>query len=50
MIEEGMSYKEREIIRDMWPGIYMRPKRDEEGLLTRDEGDVKLTGNVQRGS
>lgn len=49
MIEEGMSDKEKEIIRAMWPGIFMRPKRDGKGLLTQDDEDVKFTRNVLQG-
>jgi len=49
MINEDTPPKLAEIIRDTWPGIYMRPKRDDEGTLTRDEEDVKLTRNVRRG-
>ena len=49
MISEDMPDKVKEIIRDTWPGIYMRPKRDSKGLLTQDEEDVKLHRNVHQG-
>lgn len=49
MISEEMPDKVKEIVRDMWPGIFMRPKKDDEGLPTRDEGGVKLSRNVPQG-
>ena len=49
MISEDMPDKVKEIIRDTWPGIFMRPKRDEEGLLTEDKDGVKLCRNVHQG-
>ena len=49
MISEDMPDKMKEIIRDTWPGIFMRPRRDDRGLLTQDEEGVKLTRNVHQG-
>ena len=49
MISDEMPYKLKEIIRDTWPGIFMRPKGDDDGQLTEDEEEVKLPRNVHRG-
>jgi len=46
MISDETPYKLREIIRDTWPGIFMRPKRDDDGQLTQNEEGVKLNRNV----
>lgn len=49
MIEAGMSDKEKEIIRATWPGIYMRPKKDNEKPLTDSVDGVKFHRNVHKG-
>ena len=49
MIDEDTPDKMREIVRDTWPGIYMRLKGDDLGLLTREEDGVKLSRNVHQG-
>ena len=49
MIEEGMSDKEKEIIRDTWPGIHMRPKQDSKDSLSDPEDGVKFHWNVRKG-
>lgn len=49
MIEDGMSHKEKEIIRATWPGIYMRPKEDSKDDLTDPEDGVKFHRNVHKG-
>lgn len=49
MIEEGMSDKEKEIIRATWPGIYMRPRQDHKDKPPQAEDGVKFHGNVHKG-
>lgn len=49
MINENTPDKLAEIIRDTWPGLFMRPKRDDDRPLTQDKEDVKLHRNVHQG-
>jgi len=49
MINENTPDKLAEIIRDTWPGLFMRPKRDDEKLLKQDKENVKLNRNVHQG-
>lgn len=49
MINEDTPDKLAEIIRDTWPGLFLRPRRDDDRLLTQDEDDVKLRRNVRKG-
>jgi hypothetical protein len=48
MINEETPDKLAEIIRDTWPGLFMRPKKDDEkeGLARR--GGVESDRNVRR--
>jgi len=50
MLEEGMNDKLKEIIRDTWPGIYMRPKREDVIRLTRDKEKLKSCRNEGEGA
>lgn len=50
MIEEGMNDKEKEIIRATWPGIYMRPKREDLIRLTRDKEKLESWRNEGEGA
>lgn len=49
MIDEDTPDKMREIIRDTWPGLFVRHKRDNDKQLTEDEDGVKLSRNVHQG-
>ena len=49
MINENTPDKLAEIIRDTWPGLFMRPKEDDEKLLKQDKENVKLNRNVHQG-
>jgi len=50
MIDEDTPDKMREIVRDTWPGIYMRLKGDDLGLLTREEDGVKVIPECSPGA